>query len=35
MVDVWGGWSLFQELLKVLGQVAQKHGVSIPNVAVR
>lgn len=35
MVDAWGGWSLFQELLKVLGQIAEKHGVSIPNVAVR
>lgn len=35
MIDAWGGWSLFQELLAVLKQIADKHGVSIPNVAVR
>ena len=35
MVDTWGGWSLFQELLNALKHVAQKYGVSIPNVAVR
>ncbi len=35
MVDAWGGWSLFQELLSVLNQIAAKHGVSISNVAVR
>ena len=35
MVDAWGGWELFQELLRTLKQVADKHGVSIPNVAVR
>ncbi|KAF9596980.1 hypothetical protein IFM89_014694 [Coptis chinensis] len=35
MVDAWGGWSLFQALLKTLNQVAIKHGVSIPTVAVR
>jgi aryl-alcohol dehydrogenase-like predicted oxidoreductase len=35
MVDAWGGWSLFQELLSVLKQIATKHGVSISNVAVR
>ncbi|HBB35934.1 MAG TPA: aldo/keto reductase [Cyanobacteria bacterium UBA8803] len=35
MVDAWGSWSLFQELLTVLHQVAVKHSVSIPNVAVR
>jgi aryl-alcohol dehydrogenase-like predicted oxidoreductase len=34
MVDVWGGWSLFQELLAVLNQIAVKHNVSIANVAV-
>jgi aryl-alcohol dehydrogenase-like predicted oxidoreductase len=34
MVDAWGGWSLFQELLSVLKQIAVKHGVSLPNVAV-
>ncbi|KAL8247228.1 hypothetical protein R6Q59_008444 [Mikania micrantha] len=35
MVDAWGGWSLFQVLLKTLNQVASKHGVSIPSVAVK
>jgi aryl-alcohol dehydrogenase-like predicted oxidoreductase len=35
MIDAWGGWELFQELLRVLRQVADKHGVSIANVAVR
>ncbi|MFB2979461.1 aldo/keto reductase [Microseira sp. BLCC-F43] len=35
MVDAWGGWDLFQELLSVLKGIADKHGVSIPNVAVR
>lgn len=35
MIDAWGGWNLFQELLSVLSAIATKHGVSIPNVAVR
>ncbi|MBE9125410.1 MULTISPECIES: aldo/keto reductase [unclassified Coleofasciculus] len=35
MIDAWGGWSLFQELLSVLQDIAVKHKVSIPNVAVR
>jgi aryl-alcohol dehydrogenase-like predicted oxidoreductase len=35
MVDKWGGWQLFQELLTVLQQIATKHKVSIVNVAVR
>jgi aryl-alcohol dehydrogenase-like predicted oxidoreductase len=35
MIDAWGGWSLFQELLGVLKQIADAHGVSIANVAVR
>lgn len=35
MVDAWGGWLLFQELLSALKDVADKHGVSISNVAVR
>jgi len=35
MIDAWGGWNLFQELLKVLDKIANKHQVSIPNVAVR
>ncbi len=35
MIDAWGGWSLFQQLLTALQTVAGKHGVSIANVAVR
>lgn len=35
MIDAWGGWGLFQELLAVLAAVAQRHKVSIANVAVR
>ncbi|BAY64059.1 aldo/keto reductase [Calothrix brevissima NIES-22] len=35
MVDAWGGWRLFQELLSTLKSIADKHGVSISNVAVR
>ncbi len=35
MVDAWGGWALFQELLAVLKQVADRHGASIANIAVR
>jgi aryl-alcohol dehydrogenase-like predicted oxidoreductase len=35
MVDSWGGWDLFQELLRVLEGIAAKHGVGIANVAVR
>lgn len=35
MVDAWGGWSLFQELLSLLKQIADKYAVSIPNIAVR
>ncbi|PRQ33178.1 putative pyridoxine 4-dehydrogenase [Rosa chinensis] len=35
MVDAWGGWSLFQTLLQTLKRIASKHGVTIPNVAVK
>lgn len=37
MVDAWGGWRLFQELLSTLKGIAQKHGngISIANVATR
>ncbi|BAZ68233.1 MAG: aldo/keto reductase [Pelatocladus maniniholoensis HA4357-MV3] len=35
MIDAWGGWKLFQELLLTLKQIADKHQVSISNVAVR
>ena len=33
MIDVWGGWDLFQQLLLVLDMIAKKHSVSISNVA--
>lgn len=35
MIDAWGGWSLFQALLRELRAIADKHKVSIANVAVR
>jgi aryl-alcohol dehydrogenase-like predicted oxidoreductase len=35
MIDKWGGWGLFQELLSTLNDIAQKHKVSIANVATR
>ena len=35
MIDAWGGWELFQNLLATLGDVARKYGVSIANIAVR
>ena len=35
MIDAWGGWSLFQELLTVLKPIAEKHAASIANVATR
>ena len=33
MINAWGGWELFKELLKVLSQISQKHSCSISNVA--
>lgn len=35
MIEAWGGWSLFQELLGAVKQIAERHRVSIANVAVR
>ncbi|MDF5724890.1 MAG: aldo/keto reductase [Rhizonema sp. PD37] len=35
MIDTWGDWGLFQELLSSLKKIADKHSVSISNVAVR
>ena len=35
MIDAWGGWGLFQELLAVLKPIADKHQVSIANVGTR
>jgi aryl-alcohol dehydrogenase-like predicted oxidoreductase len=35
MIEAWGGWELFQLLLKTLQTIATKHDVSLSNVAVR
>jgi aryl-alcohol dehydrogenase-like predicted oxidoreductase len=35
MIEEFGGWELFQSLLKVLKSIADKHNVSITNVASR
>ena len=35
MIDAWGGWALFQELLAALAAIAGKHRVGIANVGVR
>lgn len=35
MIDAWGGWNLFQELLLVLDQIATKYQVGIANIATR
>jgi aryl-alcohol dehydrogenase-like predicted oxidoreductase len=35
MIDEWGGWDLFQQLLSALDAIAKKHGVGIANVAAR
>jgi aryl-alcohol dehydrogenase-like predicted oxidoreductase len=35
MIDSWGDWSLFQELLETLKRIGQKYDVDIANVATR
>jgi aryl-alcohol dehydrogenase-like predicted oxidoreductase len=35
IIEAWGGWELFQTLLKTLQQIADKHQVSLSAVAVR
>jgi aryl-alcohol dehydrogenase-like predicted oxidoreductase len=35
MIDLWGGWQLFQELLSTLHKIAQKYGVGIANIVTR
>jgi len=35
VVDAWGGWELFQELLLTLKGIADRHRVSIADVAIR
>lgn len=34
MIDAWGGWGLYQELLAALDGIARRHDVTIANVAV-
>jgi aryl-alcohol dehydrogenase-like predicted oxidoreductase len=35
MIDAWGGWALFQELLAVLKRIADRHAVGIANIGTR
>jgi aryl-alcohol dehydrogenase-like predicted oxidoreductase len=35
MIDAWGGWNLFQELVSTLNRIAQKYNVGIANAATR
>ena len=35
MIEAWGGWNLFQELLSTLNRIAKKYNVDIANVATR
>jgi aryl-alcohol dehydrogenase-like predicted oxidoreductase len=35
MVDAWGGWGLFQEMLTVLRSIAVRHRVNIATVSAR
>ena len=35
MIDAWGSWGLFQELLSTLKDIAGKYDASIANIAVR
>ncbi|HEV2189556.1 MAG TPA: aldo/keto reductase, partial [Stellaceae bacterium] len=35
MIDAWGGWALFQELLAALKLIADKHAVGIAAIGAR
>jgi hypothetical protein len=35
MIDAWGGWSLFEELLSTLNRIARNYNVNIANIATR
>ena len=35
IIDDFGGWALFQELLRAMRQIADRHGATIAQVAVR
>lgn len=34
MIDAWGGWALFQELLDVLADIGRAHGATVSQVAM-
>ena len=35
MIEIWGGWALFQELLSVLSIIGKKYNTSISTTAIR
>ncbi|MEC4848418.1 MAG: aldo/keto reductase [Nitrosarchaeum sp.] len=35
MINAWGGWGLFQELLQILSKIAKKHDSSIANISTK
>jgi aryl-alcohol dehydrogenase-like predicted oxidoreductase len=35
MIDAWGGWPLFQQLLAALKPIADRHRVSIADIGIR
>jgi aryl-alcohol dehydrogenase-like predicted oxidoreductase len=35
IIDEFGGWNLFQQLLKILDQIAKEHQVSLSSIAIR
>jgi aryl-alcohol dehydrogenase-like predicted oxidoreductase len=35
MIDAWGGWSLFQELLAALKAIAGRHGATVATIGAR
>ena len=35
VIDDFGGWALFQQLLQTLAHIAERHGVALSSVATR
>ncbi|TGO25465.1 hypothetical protein BPAE_0079g00110 [Botrytis paeoniae] len=35
MINIWGGWILFQELLNILAKIGSKHNISVSSAAIR
>lgn len=35
MINAWGGWGLFQELLQILSKIAKKYDSSIANISTK